>query len=125
LLLCSSAWAQILEIPDHERTPGAIDRAVTQENIFSTVCVPNCTGTKRPPQSYIERLKRKQMREMGQPGDSRDYHEDHIVPLCIGGHPSVPSKPVAAADAKSMGQMKTRTSLSDPCAGCNAEERLR
>ena len=63
---------------------------MTQDNIFSSVCVPNWTRTRRPPQSYIERLKRKQMREMGQPGDPQDYHEDHIVPLCVGGHPSDP-----------------------------------
>jgi hypothetical protein len=106
LLLCSSAWAQLHEIPDHNRTPGTINSAVTQDNIFSTVCVPNWTRTKRPPQSYIEHLKRKQMRELRQPGDSRDYHEDHIVPLCVGGPSERPSKPMATTIAKSVGRRR-------------------
>jgi hypothetical protein len=33
------------------------------------------------------RIKAKQIRELGLPGTMRDYHEDHFVPLCVGGHP--------------------------------------
>jgi hypothetical protein len=28
------------------------------------------------------------MGELGLPGTIHDYHEDHLVPLCVGGHPS-------------------------------------
>jgi hypothetical protein len=27
------------------------------------------------------------MRELGLSGSTQDYHEDHLVPLCVGGHP--------------------------------------
>jgi len=30
------------------------------------------------------------MRELMLPGKKADYHEDHLVPLCVGGHPSDP-----------------------------------
>lgn len=89
-LLCSPVWAQVHDIPDHQRTPGAINPAVTQENIFETVCVPHWTDSIRPSASYIAKLKQEQMRELGQPGTAHDYHEDHIVPLCVGGHPKDP-----------------------------------
>jgi hypothetical protein len=90
LLLGSPAWAQVHDIPDHQRTPGAINPAITHDNIFSTVCVPSWTKSIRPPASYIAKLKLHQMRELGQPGVPHDYHEDHIVPLCLGGHPTDP-----------------------------------
>jgi hypothetical protein len=54
------------------------------------VCVPGYTKTIRPPSSYTSRLKAKQMRELGLSGTMHDYHEDHLVPLCVGGHPSDP-----------------------------------
>ena len=55
------------------------------------MCVSGFTKTIRPPSSYTSRLKAKQMRELGLPGTMHDYHEDHLVPLCVGGHPSDPS----------------------------------
>jgi hypothetical protein len=85
LALSCSAWAQQGYIPDHTRTPGAID-----PDIASTVCVPGYTKTIRPPSSYTNHLKAKQMRELGLPGTPHDCHEDHVVPLCVGGHPSDP-----------------------------------
>jgi hypothetical protein len=30
------------------------------------------------------------MRALGLPGAASDYHEDHRVPLCAGGHPTDP-----------------------------------
>ena len=79
-----------LFIPDHMRTPGAINHFVTQANTGETICVPGWTKTIRPPSSYTTRLKKEQMRELGLPGTVSDYHEDHLVPLCVGGHPSDP-----------------------------------
>ena len=75
-------------MPDHQRTPGVINPNVTQENISTTVCVAGFTKTIRPPSSYTSRLKAKQMRELGLPGTMHDYHEDLLVRLCVGGHPS-------------------------------------
>jgi hypothetical protein len=37
-LTASAAWGQF--VPDHERTPGAIDPGIKQENIADTICVP-------------------------------------------------------------------------------------
>lgn len=65
LSLSLSVWAQQFVL-DHDRTPGAID----------------------PASSYTTRLKAEQMRALGLPGTKSDYHEDHLVPLCVGGHPS-------------------------------------
>jgi hypothetical protein len=90
LLASMAGWAQRSEIPDHDRTPGAVDTEITQENIANTVCVAGYTKTVRPPTRYTERLKRQQMRELGLEGDADDYQEDHLVPLCVGGAPRDP-----------------------------------
>ena len=87
LFASSAALAQQGYIPDQERTPGAINPDVTQDNIAQTMCVSGYTKTIRPPSSYTSRLKARQMRELGLPGTIHDYHEDHLVPLCMGGHP--------------------------------------
>ena len=75
-------------IPDHTRTPGAINPHVTQDNAALTVCVAGWTRTIRPTSSYTSRLKAQQMRTLHLPGGARDYEEDHLVPLCVGGHPT-------------------------------------
>jgi hypothetical protein len=48
------------------------------------------TKTVRPSTDYTEKIKKRQMRELGLPGTSQSYHEDHLVPLCAGGHPTDP-----------------------------------
>jgi len=83
----SSVSAQAY-IPDQNRTPGAINLDITQANIQQTVCVRGFTKTIRPPAYYTSRLKKKQI--LGLPGGTRDYEEDHLVPLCAGGHPRDP-----------------------------------
>jgi hypothetical protein len=77
-------------LPDHNRTPGAINSKVTPQNLHATVCVSGWSRTVRPPASYTNSLKAKQMRELSLPGNAHDYHEDHLVPLCAGGHPTDP-----------------------------------
>jgi hypothetical protein len=75
-------------LPDPARTPGAINPAVRQDNIASTICVRGWTRTIRPPQQYTSALKRQQIRDFGYV-DRRmgDYEEDHLVPLGLGGVP--------------------------------------
>jgi hypothetical protein len=47
--------------------------------------------TIRPPKEYIEQLKREQIREYGyQDHRLRDYEEDHLIPLNLGGAPMDP-----------------------------------
>jgi len=77
--------------PNPRLTPGAVNAAVTQANIRETICRRGFTKTIRPPREYTERLKRRQVR-MYRYTDRRlrDYEEDHLVSLEIGGAPSSP-----------------------------------
>jgi hypothetical protein len=72
------------------RTPGVLNPDVTQANIKSTICVRGWTKTIRPPTSYTNDLKQKQMREYGVGGSQSDYQEDHLISLELGGHPTDP-----------------------------------
>ena len=49
-------------LPDPKCTPGAIDPAVTQDNIDSTICIPGYTKTVRPPVSITEPQKLESMK---------------------------------------------------------------
>jgi hypothetical protein len=75
---------------DLARTPGVLNPDVTQTNIASTICVRGWTKTIRPPTSYTNELKLKQMREYGVGGSRSDYQEDHLISLELGGHPTDP-----------------------------------
>ena len=72
------------------RSPGVLNPDVTQANIKSTICMHGWTKTIRPPTSYTNELKRKQMREYGVGGSLDDYQEDHLISLELGGHPTDP-----------------------------------
>ncbi len=79
------------DLPDPQRTPGAVNTNVTTDNIDETICVPGFTKTIRPPASYTNRLKRKQIEEYGYTEtDPKLYEEDHCIPLTLGGHPRDP-----------------------------------
>ena len=75
---------------DVGRTPGVLNPDVTQGNINSTICLHGWTKTIRPPTSYTNALKQKQMREYGVAGSLSDYQEDHLISLELGGHPTDP-----------------------------------
>jgi hypothetical protein len=75
---------------DPGRTPGVLNPDVTQATIGSTICVRGWTKTIRPPTSYTNELKLKQMREYGVRGSLSDYQEDHLISLELGGHPTDP-----------------------------------
>jgi hypothetical protein len=75
---------------DITRTPGVLSPDVTQSNIATTICRHGWTKTIRPPTSYTNELKRKQMREYGVGGALTDYQEDHLISLELGGHPTDP-----------------------------------
>jgi hypothetical protein len=75
---------------DIARTPGVLNPDVTQATINSTICVRGWTKTIRPPTSYTNALKEKQMREYGVGGSLSDYQEDHLISLELGGHPTDP-----------------------------------
>ena len=77
-------------LADPVRTPGVVNPDVTQANIHSTVCRHGWTDTIRPPTSYTNALKAKQMRQYGEAGSLSDYQEDHLISLELGGHPTDP-----------------------------------
>jgi hypothetical protein len=78
-------------LPRPALTPGAIDPRVTQANISTTICVPGYTKTVRPPVTYTSPLKRKQLASgynLNGDVNPRDYEEDHLIPLEVGGNPT-------------------------------------
>jgi hypothetical protein len=75
---------------DVARTPGVLNPDVTQANVDSTICVRGWTKTIRPPTSYTNDLKERQMREYRVGGSASDYQEDHLISLELGGHPTDP-----------------------------------
>ena len=75
---------------DIARSPGVLNPDVTQANIDSTICVHGWTKTIRPPTSYTNDLKVRQMGEYRVGGSRSDYQEDHLISLELGGHPTDP-----------------------------------
>ena len=77
--------------PDPALTPGALNPAVTQATIGSTICRSGWTDTIRPPVSYTNGLKQRQIGEYGYSDTSMAaYEEDHLVSLELGGDPTDP-----------------------------------
>lgn len=74
-------------LSDAKLHPGATNPAVAQANIRSTICVPGFAKKIRPPRQYTDRLKREQPARERLPGGPRDYEEDHLIPLELGGNP--------------------------------------
>ena len=94
VLLCITfqQFAFAGDLPNPTLTPGAIDTAITQDNIQTTVCVKGYTKTVRPPVYYTNSLKKKQMADYGYADiNPAHYEEDHLIPLSIGGNPSDPA----------------------------------
>lgn len=78
------------DLPDPQITPGAINPAVTQDNIHSTICMSGWTKTIRPPASFTNKLKAQQMAAAGLTGNLSDFEEDHLISLELGGAPRDP-----------------------------------
>jgi hypothetical protein len=79
-------------LPDHHCTPGTADPHVSQANMRRTICRSGYTKTVRPPTSYTQPLKLRQMRAYGYYAGRRPsaYEEDHLIPLELGGAPRDP-----------------------------------
>lgn len=92
LTACGAAtYSEGSGLPNIKLTPGATNPLVTQSNIGSTICVSGWTATVRPPVTYTNKLKYAQLHSgYNLNGDlnMKDYEEDHIVPLEVGGNPS-------------------------------------
>ena len=78
--------------PNPSLTPGSTSSAVTQATIRTTICVSGYTRTVRPPASYTNALKVRQIAQYGYADTNpRDYEEDHLISLELGGAPRDPA----------------------------------
>jgi hypothetical protein len=78
-------------LPDPSCTPGVIDTKVTQDNLYRTICSKGYTQTVRPPVSYTNKLKLQQIADYGYSDKNpKDYEEDHLISLELGGSPTDP-----------------------------------
>jgi len=78
-------------LPNPALTPGATNPRVTQANIHSTICVAGYSASVRPSESYTEALKYHQLDggyNLHGDTSARDYEEDHLIPLEVGGNPT-------------------------------------
>lgn len=78
-------------LPNPALTPGDINTSVTQATIASTICVSGWTATIRPPSSVTTALKVQQLGSgynFGGDINVKDYEEDHLIPLELGGSSS-------------------------------------
>lgn len=87
---CGGVRSQAVVRASWKLTPGALNPDVTQATIGATVCSPGWTRTVRPPVSYTNDLKRRQLREYGLRGPPSAYQEDHLISLELGGNPTDP-----------------------------------
>jgi len=71
-------------------TPGVVNPDVTPATLVSTICRHGWTRTIRPPVSYTNDLKLKQMLTYRRRGPPSAYQEDHLISLELGGHPTDP-----------------------------------
>lgn len=76
-------------LPDPQHTPGATNPDVTPQTAHKTICLSGYTEDIRPPDSYTNKLKVKQLNSYyrGQ-GTPREVEEDHLIPLTVGGNPT-------------------------------------
>jgi len=82
---CHTIGTGLYARPDPRCTPGALNPAVTQATIGSTICRSGWTATVRPAESVTEPEKFASMRAYGLAGPASLYEYDHDVPLELGG----------------------------------------
>ena len=88
------------QLPDPHCTPGGIDPAVTQADIYSTICTSGYTSTIRPPEAQTEAFKFNEAYPAYGVASGTVTELDHLVPLELGGNnsaanlwPEVPPTP--------------------------------
>ena len=81
---CHASGSGLDELPDRRCTPGAVNPAVTQATIATTICRAGWTASVRPPERVTEPEKLASLRAYGESGPS-GYEYDHLVPLELGG----------------------------------------
>jgi hypothetical protein len=87
---CHARGRGLYALPDPLCTPGALNPAVDQADIASTICARGWSSSVRPPESVTEPEKLASMRAYGIAGDASEFEYDHLVPLELGGAPNDP-----------------------------------
>jgi hypothetical protein len=82
---CHARASGLYSKPDPRCTPGALNPAVTQATIGTTICHSGWTSTVRPPESITAPEKLASMAAYGDRGPASSYEYDHDVPLELGG----------------------------------------
>ncbi len=82
---CRAVGSGLYSRPDPRCTPGALNPAVTQARIGSTICRSGWTSSVRPPESVTEPEKFASMDAYGDYGSASSYEYDHDVPRELGG----------------------------------------
>lgn len=82
---CHASSTTAFSLPDPGCTPGALNPAVTQATIGSTVCRSGYTSTIRPSETITEPEKIASLRAYGDPDNPSAYEYDHLVSLELGG----------------------------------------
>ncbi len=78
-------------LPNPAWQPGANNPDVNQDNIQITICVSGYSSKIRPPLSYTNALKLKQIEQYGYADTNpANYEEDHLISLALGGDPKDP-----------------------------------
>jgi hypothetical protein len=91
VLLALPAAAANMEGPDPARAPGIANAKVTQKNISETICNPRRLAKTKPSRRFTENLKKKQLKAWDYDDrDVKNYVEDHVIPIEVGGHPTNP-----------------------------------
>jgi hypothetical protein len=82
---CHALGSGLYSMPDPHCTPGALNPAVTQSTISSTICKSGWTSSVRPGESVTEPEKLASIKAYGDTGPVSSYEYDHQVPLELGG----------------------------------------
>ncbi len=82
---CHATGSELYAMPDPRCTPGALNPAVTQATLATTICRSGWTSTVRPSSSVTEREKLASMQAYGDSKSPSAYEYDHLVSLELGG----------------------------------------
>lgn len=82
---CRARRGGLYALPDPRCTPGALNPAVTQSTIATTICHSGWTKTIRPPASITAREKLASMASYGDTAAASAFEYDHLVSLELGG----------------------------------------
>lgn len=75
-------------LPDHRRTPGAIDPTISQANIASTICNADFLAARSPQPSWTAAARRRLANAELADQPPENFALDQLVPISLGGAPT-------------------------------------